>query len=90
MCVWQTISVCSLQLHGSHSQGNIIFQDISKTKLAFSRKKYTRFNGNKLIYAQKNISYLSNVWLIIDIFMVQSPPHPFLALWSTHYYLNFN
>jgi hypothetical protein len=30
---------------GSHSQGNIIFQDISSTKLPFSRTKYASFKG---------------------------------------------
>ena len=38
---------------GSHSQGNIIFQDISRTKSPFSRIMYTRFKGNKLRYVQK-------------------------------------
>ena len=35
-------------MQGSHSQGNIIFQDISRTKLPFSRKRYIRLKGNKL------------------------------------------
>ena len=40
-------------VHGSHSQGNIIFQDISRTKLPFSRIRYTEFKGNKSSYVQK-------------------------------------
>jgi len=65
-------------IHGSNSQGNIIFQDIS-------RRKYRRFKGNKLRYVWKSTSYLFNIWLINDIFMAQ-----LLAVWSTHFYLNFN
>ena len=47
------------------------------TKLPFSQKTYTRIEGNKSRYVQKGISYLFNVWSIIDIFMVQPPPQPF-------------
>ena len=80
------INVC----YGSHSLGNIIFQDISRTKLPFSRTNYTRFKGNKSWNMWKSISYLSNVWSVIDIFMVQPPHHPLLTVWSTHFYIITN
>jgi len=35
------------------SQRNIIFQDISRTKLPFSKTNYTRFKGKKSKYVQK-------------------------------------
>ena len=84
-------------IHGFHSQGNIIFQDISKTKLPFSRTfprpnypKYTRFKGNKLRYVRKSISYLFSVWSILDIFYGTTSSLPLLAVWSTHFYVIFN
>jgi len=52
-------------------------QDISRTKLPFSRTKYTRFKGNRSRYVGKSISYLFNILSVIDIFMAQPPPHPF-------------
>jgi len=49
----------------SHSQGNIIFQDISRTKLTFSRTKYTSFTGNKWRFVWKSI--FVQCMTIIDI-----------------------
>ena len=56
-------------------------------EILFSRTKYTRFKGNKSRYMWKRISCLFNVWSIIDIFMIQPPPH---VVWFIHFYLNFN
>ena len=77
---YKHISTSDILIHGSHTQGNIIFQDISRTKLPFSRTNYTRFKGNKSRHLCKSISYLVNGWWIIDIFMVQPHSHPSICL----------
>jgi len=38
-----------------NAKGNIIFQDISRTKLPLSRTKYTRFKCYESRYVQKSI-----------------------------------
>jgi len=86
---WQMVWLLSGQ-HGSHSQGNIIFQDFSRIKLPFSRTKYTLFKGNKSRYVWRNIAYLFNVWSIIDMFYGTTSSSPLLAVRSTHVYLNFS
>jgi len=53
--------------HGSHSQRNIIFQDIITI---FQDKEY------KFLRQQvKKKHHLFNGWSIVDIFMVKPPPH---------------
>ena len=61
------------------------FQNMSMIKLPFSRTNYTRFKGNKSRYVQKTISYLFSVRSFGTAF--SSTPQ---AVWSTHFYLNFN
>ena len=67
-----------------HTAKEILFsRTSSRTKLPFSRPKYTK-------YMQKWISYLFNIWSIIDICYDTASSSLLLRFWSTHFYLNFN
>ena len=52
-----SVQIFEKSIQGSHSQGNIIFPDISRTysgqNYHFSRTKYTRFKANKSRYVRK-------------------------------------
>jgi len=76
--------------HDSHSQGNIIFQEFSRTQLPVSRTNYIKFKdkGNKSRYVWKGI-YLLNIWIFIDNFY-GTASSSLLVFWSNHFYLNFN
>jgi len=81
-------------MHGSHSQRNIIVQDISRT---FPGQNY-HFPGQsiqdfKVINQDMREKACYTDWihdwlLIIDIVTGSSSRH--LAVWSTNFYLNFN
>jgi len=60
-----------------HSQGNCIFQDISRAELLFPRQSIQDLKVINEDTYEKSISYLINIWSTIDIFMVQPPTHPF-------------
>jgi hypothetical protein len=47
------------------------FQD----KITIFQDKYTSFKRNKSRLVWKSIAHLFNIWRIIDIFIVQPPPH---------------
>ena len=55
----------------------------SRTKLPFSRTKYTRFKGNISRYVQKADH-------IYWHFYGRASSSPLLAVWPTHFYLNLN
>ena len=58
-----------------------------KDKIIIFQDKVYKFKGNKSRYIWKRISYLFNVWSIIEIF--DDTALPLLAGWYTHFYLNF-
>ena len=77
--------------HGSYSQRNIIFQDISRTKISNFKTKYmcTRLKHKTKINVKKHGLFIH---LIIDYshFYGTIFASPLLAGWSTHVYLNYS
>ena len=61
----------------------------SRTKLPFSKTKYTIFKGNKSRYAPKN--HIIFIQCMIDYWhFYGTSSSPLLAVRFTHFYLNFN
>jgi hypothetical protein len=76
---------------GSHSQGNIIlqhFQHFSRTKLPFSRTKYTSFKRNKSRSSEKAEHIYSMYDILLKFFYGTASFSPLLAVCSIHFYIN--